>query len=169
MRNHDNAKKEWTDEELKKLYETHERLLDLVSLFCFVPRAKYLPLGPTRYLYYLIKKNLREVQWKASYLCFPFLSVHHIVAMHIWFVSDRYFRCVVVCSIEAYSKRQWKNLMDLIVIFSHHFFFSFLHFWIWFYLFLFLMHALIKNFTSCHLLTVWQLMFCSHKWFILRS
>ncbi|XP_047970035.1 uncharacterized protein LOC125213496 isoform X2 [Salvia hispanica] len=47
MRNHDNAKKEWTDEELKKLYETHERLLDLVSLFCYVPRAKYLPLGPT--------------------------------------------------------------------------------------------------------------------------
>ncbi|XP_021893463.1 uncharacterized protein LOC110811314 isoform X2 [Carica papaya] len=46
IRNHDNAKKEWTDEELKKLYETHERLLDLVSLFCFVPRAKYLPLGP---------------------------------------------------------------------------------------------------------------------------
>ncbi|KAL4371393.1 hypothetical protein AHAS_Ahas06G0161300 [Arachis hypogaea] len=29
--NHDNAKKEWTDDELKKLYETHERLLDLVS------------------------------------------------------------------------------------------------------------------------------------------
>lgn len=49
MRNHDNAKKEWTDEELKKLYETHERLLDLVSLFCYVPRSKYLPLGPTRY------------------------------------------------------------------------------------------------------------------------
>ncbi|KAG9160397.1 hypothetical protein Leryth_008799 [Lithospermum erythrorhizon] len=47
MRNHDNAKKEWTDEELKKLYETHERLLDLVLLFCFVPREKYLPLGPT--------------------------------------------------------------------------------------------------------------------------
>ncbi|KAF9624053.1 hypothetical protein IFM89_007751 [Coptis chinensis] len=47
MRNHDNAKKEWTDEELKKLYETHEKLLDLVSLFCYVPRAKYLPLGPT--------------------------------------------------------------------------------------------------------------------------
>ncbi|KAL7590700.1 hypothetical protein Lser_V15G38237 [Lactuca serriola] len=46
MRNHDNAKKEWTDEELKKLYETHERLLNLVSLFCYVPRAKYLPLGP---------------------------------------------------------------------------------------------------------------------------
>lgn len=49
IRNHDNAKKEWTDEELKKLYETHERLLDLVSLFCYVPRAKYLPLGPIRY------------------------------------------------------------------------------------------------------------------------
>ncbi|KAH0671266.1 hypothetical protein KY289_025759 [Solanum tuberosum] len=47
MRNHDNAKKEWTDEELKKLYETHERLLDLVCLFCYVPRSKYLPLGPT--------------------------------------------------------------------------------------------------------------------------
>lgn len=49
MRNHDNAKKEWSDDELKKLYETHERLLDLVSLFCYVPRTKYLPLGPTRY------------------------------------------------------------------------------------------------------------------------
>ncbi|KAL8488232.1 hypothetical protein ACS0TY_024496 [Phlomoides rotata] len=47
MRNHDNAKKEWTDDELKKLYETHERLLDFVLLFCYVPRAKYLPLGPT--------------------------------------------------------------------------------------------------------------------------
>ncbi|XP_057981027.1 uncharacterized protein LOC131166454 isoform X2 [Malania oleifera] len=47
MRNHDNANKEWTDDELKKLYETHEMLLDLVSLFCYVPRAKYLPLGPT--------------------------------------------------------------------------------------------------------------------------
>ncbi|KAJ8564573.1 hypothetical protein K7X08_001033 [Anisodus acutangulus] len=46
-RNHDNAKKEWTDEELMKLYETHERLLDLVSLFCYVPRSKYLPLGST--------------------------------------------------------------------------------------------------------------------------
>ena len=48
IRYHDNAKKEWTDDELKKLYETHERLLDLVSLFCYVPRAKYLPLGPIR-------------------------------------------------------------------------------------------------------------------------
>ncbi|KAK9055297.1 hypothetical protein SSX86_026379 [Deinandra increscens subsp. villosa] len=47
MRNHDNAKREWADEELKKLYETHESLLNLVSLFCYVPRAKYLPLGPT--------------------------------------------------------------------------------------------------------------------------
>ncbi|XP_048226664.1 uncharacterized protein LOC8282885 isoform X1 [Ricinus communis] len=46
IRNHDNTNKEWTDEELKILYETHERLLDLVSLFCYVPRAKYLPLGP---------------------------------------------------------------------------------------------------------------------------
>ncbi|XP_050374207.1 uncharacterized protein LOC126791775 isoform X2 [Argentina anserina] len=46
MRNHDNANKEWTDDELKRLYETHERLLDLVSLFCYVPRGKYLPLGP---------------------------------------------------------------------------------------------------------------------------
>jgi hypothetical protein len=52
IRNHDNTKKEWTDEELKKLYETHERLLDLVSLFCYVPRAKYLPLGPIRYNIY---------------------------------------------------------------------------------------------------------------------
>ncbi|KAJ4814626.1 SH3 domain-containing protein [Rhynchospora pubera] len=47
IRNHENSKQEWSDEELKKLYETHERLLDFVSLFCFVPRAKYLPLGPT--------------------------------------------------------------------------------------------------------------------------
>ncbi|GAB2276206.1 hypothetical protein Dimus_010941 [Dionaea muscipula] len=47
IRNHDNANKEWTDDELKRLYETHERLLDLVSLFCYVPRPKYLPLGPT--------------------------------------------------------------------------------------------------------------------------
>ncbi|KAL8191562.1 hypothetical protein R6Q57_028293 [Mikania cordata] len=46
MRNHDNAKTDWIDEELKKLYETHESLLNLVSLFCYVPRAKYLPLGP---------------------------------------------------------------------------------------------------------------------------
>jgi hypothetical protein len=27
--------------------ETHEHLLDLVTLFCFVPRSKYLLLGPT--------------------------------------------------------------------------------------------------------------------------
>ncbi|CAI9287536.1 unnamed protein product [Lactuca saligna] len=47
MCNHDNAKKEWSDEELKKLYEKHERLLDLVSLFYYVARTKYLPLGPT--------------------------------------------------------------------------------------------------------------------------
>ncbi|CAK9198631.1 unnamed protein product [Sphagnum troendelagicum] len=47
MRQHDNSKEEWTDDDLRRLYETHERLLDLVSLFCFVPRSKYLPLGPT--------------------------------------------------------------------------------------------------------------------------
>ncbi|KAF8718801.1 hypothetical protein HU200_025107 [Digitaria exilis] len=47
IRQHDNSKQEWSDDELKKLYETHERLLDFVSLFCFVPRTKYLPLGPT--------------------------------------------------------------------------------------------------------------------------
>ncbi|KAL9230418.1 hypothetical protein vseg_005771 [Gypsophila vaccaria] len=46
IRAHDNASKDWTDAELKKLYATHERLLDLASLFCYVPRAKYLPLGP---------------------------------------------------------------------------------------------------------------------------
>ncbi|CAN0901327.1 TSET complex member tstB [Linum grandiflorum] len=46
IRNHDNTNKEWTDDEMKKLYETHEKLLDIVSLFCYVPRAKYLPLGP---------------------------------------------------------------------------------------------------------------------------
>ncbi|CAI0553286.1 unnamed protein product [Linum tenue] len=46
IRNHDNTNKEWTDDELKKLYETNEKLLDIVSLFCYVPRAKYLPLGP---------------------------------------------------------------------------------------------------------------------------
>ena len=53
MRNHDNKKQEWTDDELRRLYETHERLLDLTSLFCYVPRAKYLPLGPTRYIFTL--------------------------------------------------------------------------------------------------------------------
>ena len=47
MRNHDNKKQEWIDDELRKLYETHEHLLDLVSLFCYVSRPKYLPLGPT--------------------------------------------------------------------------------------------------------------------------
>ena len=51
IRQHDNSKQEWSDDELKKLYETHERLLDFVCLFCFVPRIKYLPLGPTRYVF----------------------------------------------------------------------------------------------------------------------
>ncbi|KAK7301583.1 hypothetical protein RJT34_12450 [Clitoria ternatea] len=48
IRNHDNAKKKWTGDELKKLYETHESLLDLVSLFCYVPRTKHLPSGLIR-------------------------------------------------------------------------------------------------------------------------
>ena len=45
MRNHDNNKQEWTDDELRKLYETHQHLLDLVSLFCYVSQPKYFPLG----------------------------------------------------------------------------------------------------------------------------
>lgn len=64
IRNHDNAKKEWTDDELKKLYETHERLLDLVSLFCYVPRVKYLPLGPIRYYF------TQTHQYPFLYFCF---------------------------------------------------------------------------------------------------
>ncbi|CAM6094529.1 unnamed protein product [Calypogeia fissa] len=60
MRYHDNRKEEWTDEELKKLFETHERLLDLCSLFCFVPRSKYLPVGPTSaYLLNIYRKRHR--------------------------------------------------------------------------------------------------------------
>ncbi|KAL3696977.1 hypothetical protein R1sor_011053 [Riccia sorocarpa] len=60
MRSHDNRKEEWTDDELKKLFENHERLLDLVSLFCFVPRSKYLPLGPTSlYLLNIYRKRHR--------------------------------------------------------------------------------------------------------------
>ncbi|XP_057540987.1 uncharacterized protein LOC130818794 isoform X2 [Amaranthus tricolor] len=61
IRTHDNANKEWTDEELKKLYETHERLLDLVSLFCYVPRAKYLPLGPTSAKLIEIYRNTHNI------------------------------------------------------------------------------------------------------------
>lgn len=58
IRTHDNAKQEWTDDELKRLYETHEKLLDYVSLFCYVPRAKYLPMGPIRWaFYFLIVQN----------------------------------------------------------------------------------------------------------------
>ena len=45
MRNHDNNKQEWTNDELRKLYETHQHLLDLVSLFCYVSQPKYFPLG----------------------------------------------------------------------------------------------------------------------------
>ncbi|CAL9099513.1 unnamed protein product [Musa textilis] len=61
MRNHDNNKQEWTDEELKKLYETHEKLLNLVSLFCYVPRAKYLPLGPTSVKLIEIYRNRHNI------------------------------------------------------------------------------------------------------------
>eukprot|EP00271_Cylindrocystis_brebissonii_P002242 TRINITY_DN12688_c0_g1_i1.p1 TRINITY_DN12688_c0_g1~~TRINITY_DN12688_c0_g1_i1.p1 ORF type:complete len:1176 (+),score=259.12 TRINITY_DN12688_c0_g1_i1:411-3938(+) len=46
IRMHDFGREEWTDEELASIYESHERLMDLASLFCFIPRAKYLPLGP---------------------------------------------------------------------------------------------------------------------------
>lgn len=70
IRNHDNTNKEWTDEELKKLYETHERLLDLVSLFCYVPRAKYLPLGPIRYrIIYKLFCLLTSLELIACFLC----------------------------------------------------------------------------------------------------
>ncbi|KAG6554798.1 hypothetical protein Mapa_003818 [Marchantia paleacea] len=61
MRQHDNRKEEWTDDELKKLFETHERLLDLVSLFCFVPRSKYLPLGPTSLYLLNIYRNRHRI------------------------------------------------------------------------------------------------------------
>ncbi|KAM0953447.1 putative SH3 domain-containing protein [Dioscorea sansibarensis] len=66
MRNHDNNKQEWTDEELKQLYETHEKLLDLVSLFCFVPRAKYLPLGPTSAKLIDIYRNRHNISASAG-------------------------------------------------------------------------------------------------------
>ena len=39
---------EWKEEELSSIYGTHERLMEMALLFCFVPRAKYLPLGPVR-------------------------------------------------------------------------------------------------------------------------
>ncbi|KAM0948360.1 putative SH3 domain-containing protein [Dioscorea sansibarensis] len=66
MRNHDNNKRQWTDEELKQLYETHEKLLDLVSLFCFVPRAKYLPLGPTSAKLINIYRNRHNISASAG-------------------------------------------------------------------------------------------------------
>jgi hypothetical protein len=47
LRQHENTKEEWTEAQLESLYNTHDTLLRLVSLFCFVPRSKYLPLGPT--------------------------------------------------------------------------------------------------------------------------
>lgn len=67
MRNHDNSKKEWTDDELRKLFETHERLLDLVSLFCYVPRAKYLPLGPTSAGLINIYRNRHRIDATSGY------------------------------------------------------------------------------------------------------
>ncbi|XP_076921933.1 uncharacterized protein LOC143583534 [Bidens hawaiensis] len=71
MRNHDNAQKEWTDDELKKLYETVERLLDLVSLFCYVPRSKYLPLGPTSAKLIEIYRNRQYncIKWHERCCC----------------------------------------------------------------------------------------------------
>ncbi|KAG0468106.1 hypothetical protein HPP92_017434 [Vanilla planifolia] len=66
IRNHDNQKQEWSDEELKKLYETHEKLLDMVSLFCFVPRAKYLPLGPISIKLIDIYRNRHNISASAG-------------------------------------------------------------------------------------------------------
>lgn len=74
IRTHDNANKEWTDEELKKLYETHERLLDLVSLFCYVPRAKYLPLGPTSAKLIEIYRNKHNISVSTGISGFSSLS-----------------------------------------------------------------------------------------------
>ncbi|KAH7351861.1 hypothetical protein KP509_19G017700 [Ceratopteris richardii] len=67
MRNHDNKKQEWSDDELRKLYETHERLLDLVSLFCYVPRAKYLPLGPTSSTLINIYRNRHRIDASSGF------------------------------------------------------------------------------------------------------
>ncbi|PKA51999.1 DEAD-box ATP-dependent RNA helicase ISE2, chloroplastic [Apostasia shenzhenica] len=66
IRNHDNQKQEWTDDELKILYESHEKLLELVSLFCFVPRAKYLPLGPTSAKLIEIYRNRHNINASAG-------------------------------------------------------------------------------------------------------
>ena len=46
---HDFSQEEWKEEELEQLYSTHEALIDTALLFCFVPRDRYLPLGPIRY------------------------------------------------------------------------------------------------------------------------
>ncbi|KAG0603461.1 hypothetical protein M758_10G096300 [Ceratodon purpureus] len=67
MRQHDNAKQEWTDDDLKRLYDTHERLLDLVSLYCFVPRSKYLPLGPTSAKLINLYRNEHRIDANAGY------------------------------------------------------------------------------------------------------
>ena len=46
---HDFSQEEWKEEELEQLYNTHEALIDMALLFCFVPRDRYLPLGPIRW------------------------------------------------------------------------------------------------------------------------
>lgn len=66
-REHDNAKREWSDDDLKKLYDTHEKLLDLVSLYCFVPRSKYLPLGPTSAKLINLYRNEHRIDASAGY------------------------------------------------------------------------------------------------------
>lgn len=48
IRSHTFSNEEWKEEELEAIFDMHERLTDLAMLFCFVPRAKYLPLGPIR-------------------------------------------------------------------------------------------------------------------------
>jgi hypothetical protein len=67
MREHDNAKREWTDDDLKRLYDSHERLLDLVSLYCYVPRSKYLPLGPTSAKLINLYRNEHRIDANAGY------------------------------------------------------------------------------------------------------
>ncbi|CAI5984216.1 unnamed protein product [Closterium sp. NIES-64] len=46
IRLHEFSGEEWQEEQLERIYDMHERLMDLALLFCFVPRHKYLPLGP---------------------------------------------------------------------------------------------------------------------------
>ncbi|GJP37964.1 hypothetical protein CLOM_g22409 [Closterium sp. NIES-68] len=46
IRLHEFSGEEWQEEQLERIFDMHERLMDLALLFCFVPRHKYLPLGP---------------------------------------------------------------------------------------------------------------------------